>query len=194
MLSQPHAISSDARTATLANQNTLDSLIHHIDVQEERIESILESRFQPLEKGDEMVALWDEVWGNSDLCLDATHEIKRDLFPDRVNNSLIGDAVPDKFDVMVLPRVVDQCLGIRCCKILIRPNEYEEAEQSAVEASQGDRCHGFLVTGQPGIGLFLSTLSLHDLRVFIIRQIGFSTSSPLAASCPQTPHCPANCT
>jgi len=171
---------------------TLASLVPFADVQEERIESLLESRFQPLEKGDEMVALWDEVWGNSDLCLDTTHEIERDPFPDRVNNSLIGDVVPDKFDVMVLPRVVDQLWGIRCHRIFIRPNEYEEAEKSAVKASQGDQCHGFLVTGQPGIGLFLSTLSLHDLRVFIIRKISFSTSSPLAASCPQTPHRPAN--
>ena len=72
-----------------------------------------------------MSVLRHDIWGKSDLCLDATEKIERDPLPNRVNDPLIGDVVLDEFDVMVLLRVVNRYWEIRCRKILVRPGEYE---------------------------------------------------------------------
>jgi len=133
---------------------TLASLSEYTNVQEQRIGSVLKNGFQPLEQYEPMVALWHSVWGKQELCLDVTEKIERDPLPDRVDNSLIDGIVPDEFDMMILPEAVEECWKIRCRNIFIRPNEYEEAEKAALVASQQPQCHRFLVTGQPGIGLF----------------------------------------
>ena len=102
-----------------------------------------------------MIQLWKTFWGKSDLHLDVKDKVKRDLPPIRVDDFLIGDIVPDECDVMVLPKVVNECWETRYQKIFIRPGEYEQAEKSAVAASMQPRLHAFLITGQPGIGLSL---------------------------------------
>ena len=89
---------------------TLDSLVQYTDIQKERIESLLESGFRPLEEYDPMITLWRDVWGKSELCLDATEKIKRDV--NKVDDSLINGVVPNEFNVMVLPPAVDRCWEI----------------------------------------------------------------------------------
>ena len=81
-----------------------------------------------------MSVLRHDIWGNSDLCLDATERIDRDPLLNRVNGSLTGDVVFDEFDVMVLLCAVNRCWEIGCQKILIWPGEYEGNEESALNA------------------------------------------------------------
>jgi len=135
-----------------SSPDTLDSLVQYTKIQEERIESLLESGFQSPEQYDPMITLWRNVWGKSELCFDATEKIKRDL--DKVDDSLIDGVVPNEFNVMILPPGVRRCWGIRCQKIFIRPSEYEEAEKAALATSRQEY-EGILITGQPGIGLFI---------------------------------------
>jgi len=103
-----------------------------------------------------MVALWEEVWGKSDLLLDVKERVKRDPISNRVDDSLINGVVPDECNTMLLPSAVSDCWEIGCDeKIFVRSGEYKEAENAALATSQDPQFHGFLITGQLGIGLFL---------------------------------------
>jgi len=86
---------------------TLASLVQYTDIHEERIRLVLKSHFWLPDQYDEMITLWNDLWGRSDLCLDKTERVQRDHPPDRVNDSLINGVMPDEFDVMVLPSVMN---------------------------------------------------------------------------------------
>jgi len=159
---------------------TLVPLIQYTTSQEERI-GRLSTRFRNLEKDDGFVALWEEVWGKSDLPLYTKEKVERGLISSRVEDALIDGIVPDECDIMVPPSSVFGCWDLGCERVFIRPGEYEETEKAALAASQQPRCHGFLITGQPGIGLSLFpfiTAELQNLSVFI-REIYISASNLL---------------
>jgi len=132
---------------------TLGSLVRHVTVQEQRIKPFLGKGkgFHLLDADEDMALLWEAVWGKTDLLIDVTMPVERG--PNPVDDASIGEVVPKKCDVMVVPSAVSNCWDIGCEKILIR-GEYEEAEQSVVSGSQQPRCHGIMVIGQPGIGFF----------------------------------------
>jgi len=137
---------------------TLRSLKIHVPDQEKCINPLLKRStnpvFQHLDEGDSWVDLWRAAW-NKDLDgLDTPEKVERDLHP--IDNSLIPDAVPDERAIMLLPAALIGCwVDIECEKILVR-SEYKEAEEFAVSAcSNKRRYRTVMVTGQPGIGLFL---------------------------------------
>ena len=138
-----------------SHPSPLDPLVQCADIQEQRIKALLGDRFLPSERDNRMTQLWDTFWGKSDLRLDTTEKVERDLPPLKADNSLTGEVVPDECEVKILPRIVNECWEIGCQKIFIRPDEYKETEESVVAASRQRRLHAFLVTGQPGIGLSL---------------------------------------
>lgn len=140
---------------------TLKSLQEHVPPdQEERIKSLSERKLTTpaslhlCSRDEPWVKLWDAAWGKDMDLLDTSVEVKRDPHP--IDDSLIPGVVPDKCHVMLVPRAVRICWPdiINCEGIFIRPDEYKEAEESAVSTCRHVRVNrAFLVTGQPGIGL-----------------------------------------
>ena len=91
------------------------------------------------------------VWGSGLMSLERLEEVKRD---EPVRGFDHPDTVPDKTWVAKIPNALPTPWGSSRQRILIR-SEYHEAEQAALLADQG-HTGAFLVTGNHGIGLFLS--------------------------------------
>ena len=96
------------------------------------------------------------------------------------------DLVPARRQVMKIPPTLFEASGARSDRILIR-SEYGHAERAALLA-RGSGAQAFLVTGQPGIGLFPFLHPWHVL-MFFPRKVCLLVSSPHSASLPRASHC-----
>jgi hypothetical protein len=97
--------------------------------------------------------LWIEfqksVWGSGFMSLERLEEVKRDK---PVRDFDLPDPVPHKTWVARIPCALPPPWKSPGRRFLVR-SEYHEAEAAALLASQGNM-KAFLVTGNPGIGLF----------------------------------------
>jgi hypothetical protein len=102
---------------------------------------------------------WRSTWDKELDHLDGNEKVIRSHDP--IDNSLIPDIIPDRCDVMLKPASLKEIWpGLRCEKILIRPDEFKEAEEAALSACAYETAlKALMIIGQPGIGSFLSYLT-----------------------------------
>ena len=82
------------------------------------------------------------------------------------DSQILPDDIPTTRLVMNIPDILFQSLNLhkRDRRILVR-SEYKEAERGAILAVE-DHVDPFLVTGQPGIGIFLPNLPQRQHLIF----------------------------
>ena len=123
---------------------SLRDLVERVPAQEEAIrnldpEALCKTRLRT------WIDFRTHLWGNESF---------QEMRPVEEINTIRGVVSPDHHVVATVPGAVFPGWGLGCERILVRP-EHNEIEREIMRFSKTG-LHVFVVTGQPGIGLFPS--------------------------------------
>lgn len=138
----------------------LESLVQYSTTQEQKINSINRKRsphrrlFAELGPGiSPWVSFRNSLWKKGLASLENRKPLVRSANPVPVPES-----IPSTCTTISVPDDISYFLRLDCSEFLVR-DEYREAEKAVLEANE-EPVDAFVVTGQPGIGLFSLTLTL----------------------------------